>query len=50
MIEKGIRDRMCHVITRYAKAKNKYTSCCNKDKKSSYLMYWDVNNLYWEKI
>ena len=42
--EKGIRRRICHTIHQYTKPDSKYTK--NKNKKSSYLKYWDVNNLY----
>ena len=46
MVEKDIRDGICHAIHRYAKANNKYMK--NYDKKIilSYLMYLDTNNLY----
>ena len=40
MVGKGIKGGICHSIYRYAKANN------NKNKESSYLQYWDVNNLY----
>ena len=46
MVEKDIRDGICHAIHRYAKANNKYMK--NYDKKIilSYLMYLDTNSLY----
>ena len=46
MVEKGIRGVICHVVYRYRKAKNKYMRDYDKSKESSYLKYWDVNNLY----
>ena len=46
MAEKGIRRGTCHTIHRYAKANNKCMKDYNKNKLSSYLQYWDVNNLY----
>ena len=46
MFKKGIRGGTCHAIHRYAKANNKYMKDYHKSKESSYLKYWDVNNLY----
>ena len=46
MAEKGMRKGICHSIYQYAKANNKYTKDYDKNKESSYLNYWDVNNLY----
>ena len=46
MVEKGIRGGTCHAIHQYAKANNKYMKDYDKNKESSYLKYWDVNNLY----
>ena len=46
MVEKGMRGGLCHAIHRYAKANNKYMKDYDKNKESSYLKYWEVNNLY----
>ena len=46
MVEKGIRGGICHSTYRYAKANNKYMKDYDKNKESSYIQYWDVNNLY----
>ena len=46
MIEKGIRGRICHSIYQCATADNKYMKDYDNNKESSYLQYWDVNNLY----
>ena len=46
MVQKGIRGGICYSIDRYAKANNKYMKDYDKIKESSYLQYWDVNNLY----
>ena len=46
IVEKGITGGICHAIHRYAKANNKYMKEYYKNKESSYLKYWDVNNLY----
>ena len=46
MVEKGIREGICHAILRYAKANNKYMKDYNKDEEESFLQYSDANNLY----
>ena len=49
MVERAISGGICNSIHRYAKANNKYMKDYDKNKESSYLSYWDVNNLYsWE--
>ena len=42
MVQEGIRGGICHSIYRYPKANNNY----NENKKSLYLQYLDVNNIY----
>ena len=46
MVQKEIRGGICHAIHHYAKANNKYMKAYNKNTGSSYINYWDVNNLY----
>ena len=46
MVEEGIRGGICHAMQRCAKANNKYMKDYDKKKKSSYIQYLDVNNLY----
>ena len=45
-MKKRIRGGICHAIHRYVKDSNKYMKDYDKNKESSYLKYWDVNNLY----
>ena len=46
MVEKGIRGGICYSISRYAKVNSKYMKDYDKNKESSYIQYWNVNNLY----
>ena len=45
-MKKGIRGGVYRAIHQYAKANNKYMKYYDKNKDSSYLKYWLVNNLY----
>ena len=46
MVGKDIRGGICHSICQYAKANNKQIKDYDKNKESSYIQSWDVNNLY----
>ena len=46
IVEKGIIGRICHTTHQYTKANNKYMKDYDKNKESSYLKYWDENNIY----
>ena len=46
MVEEGIRGGICHAMQHYAKVNNKYMKDYDRKKKSSYIQYLDVNNLY----
>ena len=46
MVERGITRGICHSIYQYVKANNKYMKDYDKNKVSSCLQYWDLNNLY----
>ena len=46
MVKKDILGGICHAIHRYANANNKYMKYYDKNKESSYLKYWGVNDLY----
>ena len=41
-----MRRGVFHAITEYEKNNNKYLRHYRKEKISSYLIYWDVNNLH----
>ena len=43
-VEKRIRGGIFHAIHRCAKANNKYMKEYDKNRESSYLNYWNVNN------
>ena len=46
MVEKGIREGICHSIYQYEKANNKYTKDYDKNKELLYIHHWDLNNSY----
>ena len=46
MVEKGTRGGICCSIYQYAKGNNKYMKDHDKNKESSYLKHWNVNDLY----
>ena len=46
MAEKDTRGGICHSIYQHAQTNNKYMKNYDKNKESSYLQYWDVNNLF----
>ena len=46
IVEKRIRNGICHAIHRYETASNKCTKNYDKDKGSPYIMYLDENNIY----
>ena len=49
MVKKGIRREISHTVHRYVKANNKFMKHNDKNRESSHLKYWDVNNFYrWE--
>ena len=46
MIQRGMRGGTCHAICRYEKDNNKYMRNYDKNKETSYIKYWDVDNLH----
>ena len=46
MVEEGTRGGICHAIHRYVKANYKYMKNYDKNEESSYIQYFDANNLY----
>ena len=45
MVEKGIKGGTCHSVHQYPKSNNKYMKDYDKNKQSSHLKFWDLNNL-----
>ena len=45
-IEKGVRGDTSYIVRRYCKANNKFVKGYHKNKDSTFIMYWDVNNLH----
>ena len=46
IVEKGVTGGKCHSIYWYTKASNKCMNDYDKNKKLSYIQYWNVKNLY----
>ena len=46
MIEKGVRDGICHVIHKYVKANNKHIIYYDENKELSYIIYLHAGNFY----
>ena len=45
-IEKGLRGGISYIAKRYAKANNKYMNDYDPKKQSTFISYFDMNNLY----
>ena len=49
MVEKGIWSGICNAIHQSTKASQKYMKDYDRNKESSYIKYWDADNLCgWE--
>ena len=46
MVKKHITEEICNSIYKYAKANNKYMKGYDKNKESSYIQFYELNNLY----
>ena len=46
MIEKGTRGAICNTVHSCAKPNDKYIKNYDKNKESTYIMYFNANNLY----
>ena len=49
-IEKGSRGGISYIAKRYVKANNKYMNNYNPEKPSTFITYFDRNNLYGEYL
>ena len=45
-IEKGMRGGISYIAKRYSKANNKYTKDYDNSEETTFIMYFDANNLY----
>ena len=46
IFEEGIQGGICQVSHRYSEANDKYMKDFDKNKESTYIQYFDANNLY----
>ena len=46
IVEKEIREGICHATQQHAEGNNKYMKDYDKNKESFYLKFWDVNSFY----
>ena len=46
-IEKGLRRGISYIAKRYRKGNNKYMKSYDPTRLSIYILYLDMNNLYW---
>ena len=46
ILNEWYQGEICHSVYRYAKTNDKYINDYDKNKESSCIQYWDVNNLY----
>ena len=45
MVEKGIWSGTCNAIHQFTKASKKYMKDYDRNKESSYIKYWDADNV-----
>ena len=46
MVEKCIRLGICHAVHRHENTNNKHTKDYHPSTETSYIVYWDISNLY----